>query len=483
MLRTINTGIAIFAVLLIATTVSMHVGTTQITSTNAVTPNQITYPVVDTGQNSCYDNYKEIPCPEPGEQFYGQDAQYKGNQPRYVDNGDGTVTDLNTGLMWTKSPDLNGDGVIDANDKLTYEEALAMAENLTFAGYDDWRIPSIKELYSLIDFSGRDPSPNSTKLVPFIDTDYFDFAYGDISAGERIIDAQFVSSTKYVSTTMNGIETVFGVNFADGRIKGYALKNPLKRPDGSEKTFYVLFVRGNPEYGQNRFVDNGDGTVTDLATGLMWTKNDSGFGMTWEEALEWVQEKNAENYLGYNDWRLPNAKELQSIVDYTRSPDTTDSPAIDPIFECTPIINEANQTDYPYYWTSTTHASSDGSGKNAVYIAFGRALGWMKSPSGKYVLMDVHGAGAQRSDPKTGNPDDYPHGRGPQGDVVRIYNFVRLVRGGVSDNYTYSKDGNGVQGEWSNALPIDTFFSNTILPVILVSIILSILIYNLYKRA
>lgn len=282
---------------------------------------------------------------------------------------------------------------------------------------------------------------------------------------------------------MNGIETVFGVNFADGRIKGYALKNPLKRPDGSEKTFYVLFVRGNPEYGQNRFVDNGDGTVTDLATGLMWTKNDSGFGMTWEEALEWVQEKNAENYLGYNDWRLPNAKELQSIVDYTRSPDTTDSPAIDPIFECTPIINEANQTDYPYYWTSTTHASSDGSGKNAVYIAFGRALGWMKSPSGKYVLMDVHGAGAQRSDPKTGNPDDYPHGRGPQGDVVRIYNFVRLVRGGMSDNYTYSKDGNGVQGEWSNALPIDTFFSNTILPVILVSIILTILIYNLYKRA
>lgn len=195
----INKGIAIFVVLLIATTVSMHVGTTQITSTNAVTPNQITYPVVDTGQNSCYDNYKEIPCPEPGEPFYGQDAQYKGNQPRYVDNADGTVTDLNTGLMWTKSPDLNGDGVIDANDKLTYEEALAMAENLTFAGYDDWRIPSIKELYSLIDFSGRDPSPNSTKLVPFIDTDYFDFAYGDISAGERIIDAQFVSSTKYVN--------------------------------------------------------------------------------------------------------------------------------------------------------------------------------------------------------------------------------------------------------------------------------------------
>jgi hypothetical protein len=42
--------------------------------------------------------------------------------------------------------------------------------------------------------------------------------------------------------------------------------------------------------------------------------------------------------------------------------------------------------------------------------------------------MDVHGAGAQRSDPKTGDPRDYPHGRGPQGDVIRIFNHVRLVR-------------------------------------------------------
>jgi len=43
-------------------------------------------------------------------------------------------------------------------------------------------------------------------------------------------------------------------------------------------------------------------------------------------------------------------------------------------------------------------------------------------------LMDVHGAGAQRSDPKAGNPDDFPHGRGPQGDVIRINNLVRCVR-------------------------------------------------------
>ena len=52
--------------------------------------------------------------------------------------------------------------------------------------------------------------------------------------------------------------------------------------------------------------------------------------------------------------------------------------------------------------------------------------------SGTYQLMDVHGAGAQRSDPKAGDPRNFPHGRGPQGDVIRIYNYVRLVRSGLN---------------------------------------------------
>ena len=398
------------------------------------------YPIVDTGQSACYDSGGAIACPPPGEPWYGQDAQNAGNAPRYLDNGDGTVTDRVTGLQWSQSPDLNGDGAIDAADKLTASGAEAAAGSSTLAGYDDWRLPSIKELYSLIDFRGTDPSSGDadpTFLTPFLDTAVFAFGFGDPSAGERIIDAQFATATRYVSTTMGGAATMFGVNFADGRIKGYPTEPSPVHPSGM--TFYVLFVRGNPAYGTNDFVDSGDGTVADRATGLMWSRADSGTALDWGEALAWVQERNAEGYLGYADWRLPNAKEMQSLVDYTRSPDTTGSAAIDPVFEATPVVNEEGTPDFGWYWTSTTHAASDGSGRAAAYLAFGRALGWMRVEGAScWTLMDVHGAGAQRSDPKSGSPGEYylgvscaggaAYGRGPQGDVIRVRNFVRPVR-------------------------------------------------------
>jgi hypothetical protein len=437
------------------------------------------YPVVGTGQTKCYDNMKEIAPPKPGEPFYGQDAQCQGNKPSYKLSDDGlTVYDNNTGLSWQRSPDTNGDGSLNRSDKLTLAQAQARPATLNaakYGGYSDWRLPTIKELYSLVDFSGVDPSGPGTdpsRLEPFIDTKYFQFAYGDTSQGERLIDSQYASSTKYVGKSFRGYGKLFGVNFADGRIKGYDLLMP---GGGMEKTFFVRCVRGNPDYGKNDFHDNGDGTITDRATGLVWSKADSGKGMNWQGALAWVQAKNKESYLGHSDWRLPNAKELQSIVDYTRSPDTSNSPAINPVFDCTPITNEVGQADYPYYWTGTTHATSFAGGA-AVYIAFGRAAGWpsgvpgggpgkggpgpggpgkggpgkggpgpggpgMGGPPGSdrqgagpgsYQFVDVHGAGAQRSDPKAGDPAAFPHGRGPQGDAIRISNFVRCVRGGLT---------------------------------------------------
>lgn len=393
------------------------------------------YAVVDSGQFKCYDNTGEITCPAAGAAFFGQDAQHLGHPPAYTDNGNGTVTDLNTGLVWQQTTDSDGDGDIDAADKFAFAQAQPYCDNLSLGGSSDWRLPTIKELYSLIDFRGTDPSgcENQTQcpnLVPFLDTDYFDFAYGDTDAGERLIDSQYASSDLYVGDS----SMLFGVNFADGRIKGYGLTI-----NGQDKTFYVQCVQVGTDYGLNDLADNGDGTITDQASGLMWAKEDGGAALNWEEALSWVQSQNAANYLGHDDWRLPNVKELQSILDYTRSPNSSGSAAIDPLFAVTAIVNEGGAVDYPMYWASTTHTAYGGSGTAGAYVAFGRALGWMQDPGDTcYTLYDVHGAGAQRSDPKSGNLSDYylgsacsggsAYGRGPQGDVIRIDNYVRLVR-------------------------------------------------------
>ena len=181
----------------------------------------------------------------------------------YIDHKDGTITDTETGLMWQKQFQV-----------MTLPQAMTYASKARTGGFDDWRVPSIKEMYSLIQFSGLDVSGRNMERLPkgakpFIDTDYFAFEYG--ANGDRIIDTQYLTSTLYQGVTMGRNETVFGVNMADGRIKGY----PVKRGrSGEARPFTVLLVRGDA-YGVNQFESSEHGTVTDHSTGLMWAENDS----------------------------------------------------------------------------------------------------------------------------------------------------------------------------------------------------------------
>ncbi|MFR9597056.1 MAG: DUF1566 domain-containing protein [Rikenellaceae bacterium] len=445
------------------------------------------YKIVDSGQTKFFDATEEIERPEEGEPFYGQDAHFVGNVASYTDNGDGTVTDNVTGLVWQKGYKV-----------MSYADAMKAASKFKLAGYKDWRVPTIEEAYSLMLFSGTDVNPmlsagSDAPGTPFIDINYFDFKYA--ANGNRAIDSQMLSSTRYVGSTESE-NLVFGVNFADGRIKGYGMTLGQ-----SDKKFMVRFVRG-AKYGENDFVDNGDGTISDIATSLMWSKEDSQKGMNWESALQYAQDLNEQNYLGYSDWRVPSAKELQSIVDYTRSPFSSGSAAINPLFKISVIKAENGEGDYPFFWSSTTHENSGTTqGGAGVYVAFGRSLGNMSNsqgmgqqrsggqgqgmgqsqgggqrpggqgmsggqgmgqgggqrPGGQGMSggqrpggqgqsgqsmsqqgqrqrsqgpnwVDIHGAGSQRSDPKDGDPTIYANGHGPQGDAVRIMNYVRVVR-------------------------------------------------------
>jgi hypothetical protein len=122
----------------------------------------LAYTLPDTGQTKCYDNTKEIPCPQPGEAFYGQDAQYQGPPMAYRDNGDGTVTDLNTGLMWQQGDGQNGTDYPPGYR--TWQQAVDYCAGLDLANHSDWRLPSVEELTSLTSIGRFDPS---------IDTQYF----------------------------------------------------------------------------------------------------------------------------------------------------------------------------------------------------------------------------------------------------------------------------------------------------------------------
>lgn len=94
----------------------------------------------------------------------------------------------------------------------------------------------------------------------------------------------------------------------------------------------------------SRFIDNGDGTVTDKETNLVWMKQDDGTRRKWKEAKEYCEENKAK--LPGEGWRLPTVKELISIIDYEKY-----NPAIDPIF---------TKTQSSYYWSSTPHAGGSG---------------------------------------------------------------------------------------------------------------------------
>ncbi len=384
------------------------VGTTATSQTFASTA---TLP--DSGQSNCFNELGEaISCTDSSTRYRGQDAHHAGREMTFRDNGDGTVTDLNTGLMWQKTPDFR---------RQQHDEATEYANALELAGYTDWRLPTIKELYSLAHFDGE--LVRKGESTPYIDTRYFDFKYDRLKFA-----GQYWSSTIYVKGGIQhydvhgSLEGAFGFNFADGHIKAYESGHyfdgtRISKDDGiMVPGAYVRAVRGSTTlYGMD-YVDNGDKTVTDRSTKLMWAQHDSGRTMDWLDALAYAE---AAELAGHTDWRLPNTKELQSLVDY----DKRSFPAINTDFFDVSVGQFEDVGDTYWVWTGTTQGDFK---HTACYISFGQA--WSKKNSDAVEYFDWHGAGAQRSDPKSGNPDDYELASAMAADLITVKNHVRLVR-------------------------------------------------------
>ncbi len=118
----------------------------------------------------------------------------------------------------------------------------------------------------------------------------------------------------------------------------------LKLPDTGQTQSYTDTFGEDSDYPINplSYTDNGDGTVTDNVTGLMWQQEDDDTTRMWDEACSYCQDLTLG---GYSDWQLPYKKELMSIVDYG-----TYGPSIDSTY--------FSGTNASYYWSSTTYASN-----------------------------------------------------------------------------------------------------------------------------
>ena len=237
------------------------------------------YKLPDTGIEKCYDNDSEMTCPSLGEPFYGQDAQYVGHQLSYRDNGDDTITDLNTGLMWQKWDDQN-----DAGGR-TWESAIDYCRDATTGGYTTWRLPSRRDLVSLV---------------------YYDYQAGYASISRTyfpdcLYSLYWTNTTFPYPTYYDEYADAYSVSFYGGYV------GPKKK----DEAHYVRCVRGEP-IPQPSFYDNGDGIISDAATHLMWQQTDdqnAAGGRTWENALDYCETLTWPSG-GHSDWRLPSIREL-----------------------------------------------------------------------------------------------------------------------------------------------------------------------------
>lgn len=243
----------------------------------------------------------------------GEDSDYSINIPSFTDNGDGTIIDNVTSLMWQK---MDGGEMIWAN-------AADYADSNTLAGYDDWRIPNSHELFSIFDHGTNNPALNTT---------YF---------------PQSNPSASYWWTSEQRADDA-NRSWA-GNIGGGIGPHPHNETisAGGDKRFHVRLVRGSGKAttaAPHSYFLNEDGTVLDLDTGLLWQQTESQSATDWEGALQQVANLELG---GYNDWRLPNVKELHSINDETRA-----NPSVE-----TSIFTSATADRY---WTSTTQNNQSG---------------------------------------------------------------------------------------------------------------------------
>jgi hypothetical protein len=322
-----------------------------------------------TGQNTCYDSAGAvITCAGTGQDGAIQ-AGAVWPDPRFSERTDGTVSDNLTGLLWAKDANLMParDPAFDTeynslnswespNDgEVTWQHALdyvAKLNNENYLNHNDWRLPNVNELESLLNAQLYNPALPLNH--PFTNVQW---------------DSNYWSSTSYTNfntgafiVTMYGFVYYYyktGHNYVwpvcSGQCESLGNSVICLPKTGQTSCFNTagtsVTCSGTGQDGElqkgvdwpsPRFVDNGE-TVTDSLTGLEWTKdaNSAGAKKTWQAALDYVKTLTTGSH---SDWRLPNKRELRSLVDYSK------------FYPVLPAGHPFTNVRSDIYWSSTSSA-------------------------------------------------------------------------------------------------------------------------------
>jgi hypothetical protein len=291
-------------------------------SAHAATPPA---PVPQTGQTLCYEamGTAVIGCAGTGQDG---DTRTGVGWPdrRFAENGEQTIVDRLTGLVWTR--DAN-----PAGGPRTWQEALGYINTLNrgnHLGRSDWRLPNVNELESLVNKQSNLAEWLQAQGLRNLQVDYYwtstSYAsypryawsvdiYGGIVAGHDKADVYFVWPVRRgepgaVSLPQTGQTACYDRS-------GTAVACAGTGQDGESQAGVA--------WPSPRFVENADGTMSDRLTGLAWSREGLAAGpdaclpgvpKTLRDALQFVACLNASGYLGRNDWRVPNRNELATLL-------------------------------------------------------------------------------------------------------------------------------------------------------------------------
>jgi len=263
---------------------------------------------------------------------------------RFLDQ-DEVVLDINTGLIWTKNACLS-------DFPMTWNEAFTFIEELNHSelyGYDDWKLPNRRELFSLMSHNAINPSlPHGHPFI-YVFTGYY---WTSTSCARLPNQAWYIhlGGARVFKGMKYGSYMVWPVRIADhlnnqgqvfktGQINCYDENGNIVdcRNTGQDGEF-----QSGLQSNQHRFIEN-TYTVHDSATNLTWLKSANYLSemLDWKSAFDLIEKMNREYKYGHNDWRLPSIVELESLTDMSQH-----SPAL-PVDHLFVNVQE-------FYWSSTT---------------------------------------------------------------------------------------------------------------------------------